>query len=225
MKILLTFFILFMSAFATENKLIIDSNNFEAYDEKGIAIFTGNVKMVRIKDKLNAQKVVVYLAPKEEGKSNNREPLKYVATGEVDFEVFTDIKHYKGKGEKVIYMPQEMKYEIIGNGYLNDITEDKTLIGETIYIDQKSGNATVKGSKDKPVRFILNIESKKESPKEPQPTQAAPKVQESKTVAPEQNRANEVQNSEAQATQKEKTTETMSDVQSSPTKSPTNENN
>lgn len=179
MKILLTFFVLVMSAFAAENKLIIDSNNFEAYDEKGIAIFTGDVKMVRIKDKLNAQKVVVYLAPKEEGKTSNREPLKYVATGEVDFEVFTDIKHYKGKGEKVIYMPQEMKYEIVGNGYLNDITEDKTLIGETIYIDQKSGNATVQGSKDKPVRFILNIESKKETPK-----QETPEIKEEKSVNP-----------------------------------------
>ncbi len=56
-------------------------------------------------------------------------------------------------------MPKKLQYEIIGNGYLKDITEDKTLIGENIFIDQQTGNATVKGSKEKPVRFILNIES------------------------------------------------------------------
>lgn len=160
MKILLTLFVLITALFAQEDKLIIDSNSFESYDDKGIAIFTGDVKMTRIKDKLNAQKVVVYLSPKENGKASKREPLKYVATGEVDFEVFTALKHYQGRGDKVIYIPNELKYEIIGNGFLKDVKEDKTLIGETIYIDQSTGSATVKGSKDKPVRFILNIESK-----------------------------------------------------------------
>lgn len=159
MKILWIFLLLMGTLFAAEDKLIIDSNSFEANDGKGIAIFTGDVKMTRIQDKLNAQKVVVYLAPKENGKASTREPLKYVATGEVDFEVFTALKHYIGKGDKVIYIPNELKYEIIGNGFLKDVKEDKTLIGDTIYIDQKTGSATVKGSKDKPVRFILNIQN------------------------------------------------------------------
>ncbi len=159
MKILLSVLVSIVFLFAnSEDKLIIDSNNFESDDSKGIAIFTGDVKMIRIKDKLNANKVEVYLnTPTEQNKK--REATKYVATGNVSFEIFTALKHYEGKGDKVIYLPQKLQYEIIGNGYLKDMTEDKTLIGETIFIDQTSGNATVKGSKDKPVRFILNIES------------------------------------------------------------------
>lgn len=153
----------------SEDKLIIDSNNFVSDDAKGIAIFTGDVKMLRIKDKLNANKVEVYLnTPNDQ--NQKREATKYVATGNVSFEIFTALKHYEGKGEKVIYLPQKLQYEIIGNGYLKDITEDKTLIGETIFINQKTGNATVKGSKDKPVRFILNIESNNKDQKQPATT-------------------------------------------------------
>ncbi|MFA6788422.1 MAG: lipopolysaccharide transport periplasmic protein LptA [Arcobacteraceae bacterium] len=144
----------------TEDKLIIDSNNFESDDSKGIAIFTGDVKMVRIKDTLNANKVVVYLSTPTD-KNTKREVIKYVATGKVTFEIFTNLKHYEGRGDEVIYLPQKEQYEIIGNGYLKNITEDKTIIGDNIYIDQLTGNANVKGSKEKPVRFILNIQSNK----------------------------------------------------------------
>ena len=143
-----------------EDKLIIDSNNFESDDSKGIAIFTGDVKMVRVKDTLNANKVVIYLNTPTD-KNTKREATKYIATGKVSFEIFTNLKHYEGSGDEVIYLPQKQQYEIIGNGYLKDITEDKTLIGDHIFIDQLTGNANVKGSKEKPVRFILNIESKK----------------------------------------------------------------
>jgi lipopolysaccharide export system protein LptA len=155
--LLLSAFFLFANS---EDKLIIDSNNFESDDSKGIAVFTGDVKMVRIKDTLNANKVIVYMSTAND-KNKKREASKYVATGKVTFEIFTNLKHYKGSGDEVIYQPQKQQYEIIGNGYLKDITEDKTLIGDNIFIDQLTGNANVKGSKEKPVRFILNIESNK----------------------------------------------------------------
>ena len=169
MKIIISLLITTIFLFATqEDKLIIDSNHFESNDSKGIAIFTGDVKMVRIKDTLNANKVEVFLnTPTKE--NQKREATKYIATGNVSFEVFTVLKHYEGKGDKVIYLPKKLQYEIIGNGYLKDITEDKTLIGENIFIDQQTGNATVKGSKEKPVRFILNIESSDKQKNDPEP--------------------------------------------------------
>ncbi|WP_419769630.1 MAG: LptA/OstA family protein [Candidatus Marinarcus sp.] len=162
MKFLFCLLVMVNVLFAAEDKLIIDANKFEAYDQKGIAIFTGDVKMTRIKDKLDANEVIVYLTPNPDGKAKQKEPLKYVATGDVSFEIYSNLKHYTGKGDKVIYLPKESKYEIIGNGYLKEINEDKTLSGDVIYINQVTGEATVKGSKDKPVRFILNIESKKQ---------------------------------------------------------------
>ncbi len=144
-------------------KLIIDAKNFEAFDEKGFSLFQGNVKLKRGKDRLNSDKLEVYLSA--EDKKKKREPKKYIATGNVDFEVVSNGKHYEGKGDKVIYNPKELKYTIIGNGYLKEKVEDKTLYGDKIYINQQTGQARVHGTSKKPVRFILNIEDKKEDKK------------------------------------------------------------
>lgn len=143
-----------------KNQLIIDADQFEAYDNKGLSIFTGNVKMTRIKDKLNSDKLEVYMTPKKEGVKQKRVALKYIATGNADFEVYTLDKHYIGSGEKIIYNPQKLEYEIIGKGYLKEVNENKTLLGETIFLNQTTGEARVRGTKNKPVRFIMEIESK-----------------------------------------------------------------
>ena len=108
------------------------------------------------KDRLNAQKVDVYFVKKEEGTANV--PSKYVASGKVDFEIITDVKHYIGKGNKIIYSPLKQEYTIIGNGFLQEKNDDKKIYGEKIYVNQLSGEAKVSGSDNKPVRFIINIE-------------------------------------------------------------------
>jgi len=154
-------------------QLIIDAKNFEAFDEKGFSLFQGDVKLKRGKDRLNSDKLEVYIS--KEDKKKKREPQKYIATGKVDFEVVSNGKHYEGKGDKVIYNPKELKYTIIGNGYLKEKVEDKTLYGDKIYINQQTGEARVHGTSKKPVRFILNIEDKEKKP-EPKKEPAKPEV-------------------------------------------------
>lgn len=154
------------ASLVSAEKLIIDAKKFEAYDAKGFSLFTGDVKLRKGKDKLDSDELEVYMSKKV--KDKKREVLKYIATGNVSFEVVTVGKHYEGKGDKVIYNPKLLKYTIIGNGYLKEIVEDKTLYGEQIFIDQATGEANVKGTSKKPVRFILNIEdNKKESEEKP----------------------------------------------------------
>ncbi len=155
-------------------KLIIDAKNFEAFEEKGFSLFQGNVKLKRGKDRLNSDKLEVYLSA--EDKKQKREPKKYIATGNVDFEVVSNGKHYEGKGDKVIYNPKDLKYTIIGNGYLKERIEDKTLYGDKIYINQQTGQARVHGTSKKPVRFILNIEDKKEDKQPAKPVKKEPEV-------------------------------------------------
>ncbi|MDO6826917.1 lipopolysaccharide transport periplasmic protein LptA [Poseidonibacter sp. 1_MG-2023] len=137
-------------------QLVIDAQNFEANDKKGISTFTGNVKIQMGKDKLNAQKVDIYFVTKKE--SSGKIPSKYIATGNVDFEIITDVKHYIGKGNKVIYSPLKQEYTILGNGFLQEKNDDRKIYGEKIYVNQLSGEAKVSGSDNKPVRFIINIE-------------------------------------------------------------------
>ena len=166
MKFILAILLVAASLFAQtnekpKNQLVIDAEQFEAFDNKGLSIFTGNVKMVRYKDKLNSDKLEVFMTPSKKGvKKQKRAVNKYIATGNVSFEIFTNDKHYTGKGEKVIYKPKELEYEIIGKGTIKELNDDKTLIGEKIILNQTTGEAKVSGGKNKPVRFIMEIESK-----------------------------------------------------------------
>lgn len=141
---------------AQTQQLIIDAQNFEADDKKGISTFTGNVKIQMGKDRLNAQKVDIYFISKKG--STGKVPSKYIATGKVDFEIVTKDKHYVGKGNKIIYSPIKQEYTVLGNGFLQEKNDDKKIYGEKIYVNQLSGEAKVNGSDNKPVRFIINIE-------------------------------------------------------------------
>lgn len=156
MKFLLMVLLTSSMLFATSEKLIIDAKNFETDDSKGITIFTGNVKLKKAKDKLNSQKLEIFMKANSKSKA---QPDKYIATGNADFEIHTNGKIYKGKGNKIIYEPKKQEYTIIGNGHVKEEVEKRELFGETIYINQVTGNAKVKGTSKKPVRFIINIEN------------------------------------------------------------------
>jgi lipopolysaccharide export system protein LptA len=142
--------------FAQSETLIIDAQNFQADDKKGISIFTGNVKIKMGEDKLNAQRVDVFF--ETDKKTNNKTPLRYEATGKADFEIVTKDKHYVGNGDKIIYSPQKEEYTIIGNGFIHEQNDDRKIYGDTIYVNQLSGEAKVKGSENKPVKFIINVD-------------------------------------------------------------------
>lgn len=142
--------------FAQSETLIIDAQDFQADDKKGISIFTGNVKIKMGEDKLNAQRVDVFF--ETDKKTNNKTPLRYEATGKADFEIVTKDKHYVGNGDKIIYSPQKEEYTIIGNGFIHEQNDDRKIYGDTIYVNQLSGEAKVKGSENKPVKFIINVD-------------------------------------------------------------------
>ena len=141
--------------FAQTETLVIDAQNFEADDKKGISIFTGDVKIKMGQDKLNANRVDVFFTT---DKNNAKVPLKYEATGNADFEIVTKDKHYIGNGDKIIYSPQKEEYTIIGNGFLQEKNDDRKIYGDTIFVNQLNGEAKVKGTQDKPVRFIINVD-------------------------------------------------------------------
>ena len=142
--------------FAQNDILEIDSVDFQADDKKGISIFTGNVKVRMNQDKLNAKRVDVFF--ETDKNTNNKTPLRYEAIGDADFEIVTADKHYVGKGDKIIYNPKKEEYNIIGNGFVHEKKDDRKVYGDTIYVNQLSGEARVKGSEQKPVRFIINVD-------------------------------------------------------------------
>ncbi len=151
---------LMLSDLNAQNKLTIDALKFENNDTKGITTFTGKVKIVRIKDVITCNKMVLYTQPNKNGTTKNKKIKKMVSTGNVKFTLYMKDKVYTGHGNTVIYEPEKLKYQIIGNGYLEELKDHTKIMGDKIYLDQSTGYANVEGKDNKPVHFIMNIDAK-----------------------------------------------------------------
>jgi lipopolysaccharide export system protein LptA len=152
--------ILTFGELSAKNQLTIDALKFENDDVKGITTFTKKVKITRIKDVITCNKMVLYTTANKNGKTNNRKIKKMVSTGNVKFKLYMKDKIYTGHGNTVIYEPEKLKYQIIGNGYLEEIKDHTKIFGNKIYLDQSTGYANVEGKDNKPVHFIMNIDAK-----------------------------------------------------------------
>lgn len=161
-KVLIVFFSLFIGVFgfAEENYLNIDADFFEAKEKEQKLYFEGNVRLTKNKDILTSKELLINTRPSKEN-PNKQVPKDYVATGDVKFTVITEDKNIiKGSGDKVYYYPDELKYIIIGNGYLEEVKEGKKLTANKIYIDEKTGRTKIDGDKNKPVKFRLRLDNK-----------------------------------------------------------------
>ncbi|MFT5662339.1 MAG: lipopolysaccharide export system protein LptA [Sulfurimonas sp.] len=149
MKFLLSSLLVVSSLISQELK--ITANSFHADEKKGISIFEGKVKIVREKDKLNADKVIVYTNAKNE-------PIKYVAQGNTSFTIVTKNEAvYTGKAGKVIYQPNEKEYHFFTDVHLKQIDEKKEIIGNEVVLKTVEGKAYAKGAKSEPVIMIFNM--------------------------------------------------------------------
>lgn len=141
---------------AEENYLNIDAKHFESEKQKNVLHFRGDVKMTKNKDILLCQTLVINtkVSPLDKTK---QVPKDYKATGNVSFVLHTIDNVLKGKGDVVYYYPDDKKYIIIGNGYLEDTKEGKKIIAEKIYIDELTGQTKIDGGKNKPIKFRMRL--------------------------------------------------------------------
>jgi lipopolysaccharide export system protein LptA len=125
-----------------------------AEDLKKEVHFMGNAKVVQGKSWIHGDEIVVYF-------DENNETKKYEAIGKVTFEFDQEKNFYKGSADKVIYFPVKSKYILTGHAIVDDIINKRHVNGDEIVLDTVTGNANVKGSKNKPVKFIFNTKEKK----------------------------------------------------------------
>ena len=143
--------IIFCSNILLAKELKIVADKFSADEIKGISIFTGNVKIKKYHDELNATKVTIYT-----DKSNK--PTKFVAIGDVSFKVETQaLAQYKGVAQKVIYLPLKKEYRFYGDVHLKQINERKEILGDEVTLNTIDGKANAKGLKKAPVIMIFDI--------------------------------------------------------------------
>lgn len=141
---------------AWAEELQIDAQKLHADEKKGVTIATGNVKMLKGDDKLNADKVSVFV-------SSERKPIKLEAVGSVDFALTTqDGRKLKGKSDTLIYLVQEKEYQLIGRAEVQEIGKPNFLRGEKILLNNQSGIINVESSHKAPVRVIIDLNDMQE---------------------------------------------------------------
>jgi len=132
----------------------IVADKFFADEIKQVTEFTGNVVITKGKDKLVAKKVVINF-------DKQRQPLKYVATGDVAIDMVVDDKVYFAKAQTAVYDPIKSEYTLIKDAFLHERVTNKKIYGDKIFVNQVTGRYEVESDGKKPVKFIFKVEEKK----------------------------------------------------------------
>jgi len=143
-----------LSANLFAEKVNITSTSMTAEDLKKEVHFIGDAKVVQGKSWIHGDEIIVYF-------DENNETKKYEAIGKVTFEFDQEKSFYKGSADKVTYFPVESEYILTGHAIVDDTINKRHVAGDEIVLDTITGNANVKGSKKKPVKFIFNTKEKK----------------------------------------------------------------
>jgi len=152
----LKLFLIFIS-FATllcAEKINVTSNSMTAEDLKKEVHFMGNAKAVQGDSWIHGNEIIVYF-------DENNQTKMYEALGAVTFEFKEKVNHYKGSANKVTYYPMKSTYVLTGTAIIDDLINKRHVNGNEITLDMITGNANVKGSNKKPVKFIFDMKEKK----------------------------------------------------------------
>jgi lipopolysaccharide export system protein LptA len=153
------FLFAFISVTTNAEELKVVSDNFKADQQKGVSVFTGNVKVTKGSDELNASKVTIFT-------DKERKPYKYLAEGDVSFFIVTEQNEkYRGKSQTAVYMPNESEYQFYTKVDLLRLDDYRRVKGDKVVVNTQHGNAAAESTKDEPVIMIFNLQDKNTTPK------------------------------------------------------------
>lgn len=152
----ITVLVLCLTTLLISEELKVKANQFSTDETTGITIFSGSVNIIKNSDEINASKITIFT-------NSKREPIRYIADGNVSFYIKTENSElYRGKSNKVIYLPIENEYHFFHNVHLEQIDSKKVIIGEEVVLKTLEGKAYAKGAKKEPVIMIFNMPKKEE---------------------------------------------------------------
>lgn len=151
-KIIILTILSTLALFAEE--LQVKAKLFNSDQKTGISVFEGNVNIIKGSDELNASKVTIYTDAEQQ-------PTKFIADGNASFSIKTeDGSLYRGKAQKVVYLPVEKEYHFFEDVYLKQVNEKKEIIGSEVILKTIEGKAYAKGEDEAPVIMIFNMPEK-----------------------------------------------------------------
>lgn len=135
-------------------KIEVTADAVEASGTKKEVKFSGNVHIWQDEHNwMKANEAIVFF-------DDANQTRLYEAKGNATFEIQNQKAHYKGSAQVFKHWPKESKYLMQGNAIVDDIANKRHLAGDTISVDMKSGNASVKSQSNKPVKFIFQLDQK-----------------------------------------------------------------
>lgn len=154
MRLLLLFTLFGMILFADQLK--VKATQFYGDEKQGLSVFTGNVKVQKGSDELNASKVTVYI-------DAQKQPTKFIADGNVSFILKTeDNATYFGQAQKAIYYPKKKQYNFYTDVHLRQIGDTKVVEGDEVVLNLLENKAHAIGHDEKPVIMIFDVQEKKQ---------------------------------------------------------------
>jgi len=153
MKQLFMALIVLYSSHLWADTVDIKAEHFYANDINHEAYFEGNAKIKQGSNEFNASKITVFF-------NNKKKAEKYIAKGDVTFNLTENGIHYVGQTNIVTYSPKSSEYFFQGDVILKDLTNNRVIKAESITLDLKTGLADIKGKSQKPVHFIFEIEDR-----------------------------------------------------------------
>ncbi|MBN2871155.1 MAG: lipopolysaccharide transport periplasmic protein LptA [Campylobacterales bacterium] len=158
---IIVFLFSFFVALSSAEELKVISDHFKGEQQKGLAVFTGNVKVTKGLDELNASKVTIYT-------DKTNKPVKYVAEGDVSFYIVTELKEvYRGKSQRAVYLPNESEYQFYTKVDLIRLDDYRRVKGDKVVVNTIQGYASAQSAKDEPVIMIFTLEKKNSKPESP----------------------------------------------------------
>ena len=143
---------LFLTSILGAQELKVFSDNYKGDQPKGLSIFTGNVKVTKGFDELNASKVTIYT-------DAARKPTKYIAEGSVSFYIVTEIgEKYRGKSQRAIYLPNESEYQFYEKVDLIRLDDFRRVKGDKVIVNTVNGHASADSANNEPVMMIFTIQ-------------------------------------------------------------------
>jgi lipopolysaccharide export system protein LptA len=135
-------------------ELKVISDSFKGDQQKGISVFTGNVKISKGRDELNASKLTIYT-------DKEHKPVKYLAEGDVSFYIVTEMKEiYKGKAQSALYLPNESEYQFNKKVDLFRLDDFRRIKGDKIIVNTVAGHAAAESADHEPVIMVFTLQDK-----------------------------------------------------------------
>lgn len=141
--------VLFFVSSLLAQKIEINAKLFEGSKDNQTGVFSKDVSIKQGNDFLNCQVLTI--------KTNKDNKISsYEARSVTSFSITMADSVFKGRADKIFYDVNKNSYELRGNVKIKE--NNKELVADYIYINQKDGTYKVKSNKEnKPVKLIFEI--------------------------------------------------------------------